>query len=192
VVVLAGGEGRRMGGAKPLRLFRGERLIDRALAFARRQSDTVAVSVRRPDDLPPMGCAALIDDPGIEGPLAGVAAALAFARAAGCEAVLTLPCDLADPPADLAEALARELSEGVGVAMAASGGRLHPACSLWRPDRVLAALPDYLATGRRSLLGLAQQTGFAAVEWSVDGGDPFLNLNTPEELAAAEQPGQTP
>jgi molybdopterin-guanine dinucleotide biosynthesis protein A len=39
VVVLAGGEGRRIGGAKPLRLLAGERLVDRALHQARKCTD---------------------------------------------------------------------------------------------------------------------------------------------------------
>jgi molybdopterin-guanine dinucleotide biosynthesis protein A len=46
VVVLAGGEGRRMGGRKPLRAFGGGTLIGHAVALARTWSSTVAVAVR--------------------------------------------------------------------------------------------------------------------------------------------------
>ena len=48
VVILAGGEGNRIGGAKPLRVLRGKRLIDRAEALARQWSDIIAVAVREP------------------------------------------------------------------------------------------------------------------------------------------------
>ena len=41
VVVLAGGQGSRIGGHKPLRLLSGERLIDRAVRQSRRWSDLV-------------------------------------------------------------------------------------------------------------------------------------------------------
>ena len=51
VAVLAGGEGRRMGGVKALRLFRGRPLVAHALELARRWSDEVVVAVRSPDQV---------------------------------------------------------------------------------------------------------------------------------------------
>ncbi|WP_414692442.1 NTP transferase domain-containing protein, partial [Phenylobacterium sp.] len=44
VAVLAGGEGRRMGGGKALRPFRGAPLVTHAVRQARRWSDRVVVS----------------------------------------------------------------------------------------------------------------------------------------------------
>ena len=44
--VLAGGEGRRMGGVKALRPFRGAPLVAQAAALARRWTDEVVVVVR--------------------------------------------------------------------------------------------------------------------------------------------------
>ena len=48
MVILAGGEGSRIGGGKPLMRLAGERLIDRALRTARGWSDLIAVAVRDP------------------------------------------------------------------------------------------------------------------------------------------------
>src|SRR5689334_358156 len=92
-VVLAGGEGRRMGGGKPLQRFGDGTLLDRALALARGYADDVAVAVRAAAQAGGSDAPLIFDDPAIEGPLGGVAAALAHARAAGADAVLTLPCD---------------------------------------------------------------------------------------------------
>jgi molybdopterin-guanine dinucleotide biosynthesis protein A len=184
-VVFAGGEGLRMGGSKPTRRFGDTTLIGRALELARTYAVHVAVAVRDPSQAPGVAAPLLLDDPAIEGPLAGLASALRFARGQGADRVLTLPCDTPRLPADFA---ARLLSAPTAaVAVARSGGRLHPACALWS-DQVLDALPAYLASGRRSLRGLAETMGMTVVDWSFTAGDPFANANTPEELAAL-QPG---
>src|SRR5207248_3018680 len=83
VVILAGGEGSRIGGAKPLRPFAGERLIDRALGQAARWSDLVAIAVRDPAQAEPVEVPMIADAPEIEGPLGGLAAALHFGADSG-------------------------------------------------------------------------------------------------------------
>ncbi|MCV0416559.1 MAG: molybdenum cofactor guanylyltransferase [Brevundimonas sp.] len=184
VVVLAGGEGRRIGGGKPLRRLAGQTLLDRALAQARTVSDMVAVAVRDPAQAAGVDGARLIPDAPWEGPLGGLAAALVFARQAGRTAVLTLPCDMPLVPPDLAGRLTAAL-DGHGAALASSGGRLHPVCGLWRTDR-LGALSAYAATGQRSLKGFAAGIGFVAVDWPAEPVDPFFNVNTAADLGRAE------
>lgn len=185
VVVLAGGEGRRIGGGKPLRSFAGERLIDRAERFAGEWSPVAAIAVRDPRQVQPVGLECICDEPGIEGPLAGLAAALRLAEERGCGRVLTIPADMPFLPADLAERLSAASGEK-GAVLAESGGKLHPVCALWRATG-LAALPAYLATGRRSLKGFAQAVETTSVEWPVEPFDPFFNINSAEDLVAAER-----
>lgn len=183
-VVLAGGEGRRIGGGKPLRRLGGETLLSRALGQAAAFSDRVAIAVRDLGQVgAPEGVAVICDAP-IEGPLGGLTAALAYARDQGRAAVLTLPCDMPFVPPDLAGRLGAAL-DGHAAAIAAGGGRLHPVCGLWRVE-ALDHLPAYAASGRRSLHGFAGAVGFAAVEWPVAPADPFFNVNTAGDLAEAE------
>ena len=184
VVVLAGGEGRRIGGGKPLRRLGGQTLLERAVAQALESSDSVAIAVRDPAQVGGLAAFEVIADAAWEGPLGGLAAALAFARRRGRVAVLTLPCDMPLTPPDLADRLAGALGEQAA-ALASSGGRLHPVCGLWRIE-ALDALPAYAAAGQRSLKGFAAGIGFVAVDWPVDPVDPFFNVNTPEDLARAE------
>lgn len=189
-VVLAGGDGRRMGGSKPLRAIGKSTLLANALRLARGYCEHVAVAVRNPDQLAGSADADLvIDAPGIAGPLAGLAAALAFARRQGAARVLTLPCDAPRLPADLLRRLEAALSgEGPAqVAVAASADRLHPTCALWSVE-TLPSLRAYAAAGHRSLKGLAGELCMAIVAWDAGDADPFANANTPEELAAL-QPG---
>lgn len=183
-VVLAGGEGRRIGGGKPQRRLGGQTLLARALAQARAASDRVAVAVRDPVQIAGLEGAELIADAPWEGPLGGLASALAFARDGGRAAVLTLPCDMPLVPPDLVTQLAAALGTR-GAALASSGGRLHPVCGLWRVDG-LAVLPAYAGAGGRSLKGFAAEVGFVPVEWPAEPVDPFFNVNTAADLARAE------
>jgi molybdopterin-guanine dinucleotide biosynthesis protein A len=185
VVILAGGEGRRIGGEKPLRRLGGERLIDRAAAAAKIWSDVVAVAVRDERQADGCGLPLLFDAGGVEGPLAGLVAGLRFAGEAACEGVLTIPADMPFLPTDLADRLSSAVT-GRRAVIAASGGHLHPVCGLW-PTSVIEKVPGYLSTGSRSLRGFAEAVGYVVVEWSADPADPFFNVNAAEDLAAAEQ-----
>ena len=177
VLILAGGEGSRIGGGKPLRLLGGRTLLDRAVDQARRWSDCVAIAARDTAQVGDTGLLVLIDPPGLEGPLGGLASALRLER----PAVLTIPCDMPLLPNDLPERLAAGLGEK-GAALAASRGHVHPVCGLWRSE-ALSRIEEYASSGRRSLIGFAELVGYAVVEWS---GDPFFNVNSPQDLAEAE------
>ena len=183
VAILAGGAGSGVGGGKPLRILGNERLIDRAVRLARGWSDTIVIAVREVRQVAPGPAQCIADAEGIEGPLGGLAAALQFAADEGADAILTIPADMPFLPGDLAPRLKATLGDRM-VAVAASLGTVHPVCALWRP-RALAELPAYLATGKRSLRGFAERLGCAVVEWAADG-DPFFNINSGEDLLAAE------
>ena len=186
VVILAGGEGKRIGGGKPLKRFAGERLIDRALRHARSWSDTVAIALRDAAQIDSVD-APLITDADVAGPLGGLISALEFARGEGAEFLLAIPADMPFLPPDLLDRLS-DLIGDHACAVGASGGHIHPVCSLWRTNLIEQA-QSYAASGRRSLKGLAAQVGFAAVEWSVAATDPFFNVNTSDELAEAGRRG---
>lgn len=191
VVILAGGEGRRIGGGKPQRRLAGETLLARARALAGSWSPHVAVAVRHPGQAP-VDAEIVIDDPAVDGPLSGLLAGLRHGRALGCHTVLTIPCDMPFLPADLASGLSAALAgiAGPAVAVASSAGRLHPVCALWTPDTE-AILLEQAAAGRLSLTNLTERLDRRIVDWQMLNGpvmavDPFFNINTPEDLAFAE------
>lgn len=185
VAILAGGEGRRMGGGKPLRMLAGATLIERAVEQARTWSDMVVVCVREPGQAGAAGAEEVLDGSG-EGPLAGLESALSHARTVGADVVLTIPCDMPLLPPDLRERLEAALEPGAGAVIAGSGGELHPVCAIWR-STMLDSLPSYRASGRSSLRGFAGHVGYAAIDWPRRPYDPFLNINRPEELEEAER-----
>lgn len=185
IAILAGGAGRRIGGDKPRRRLGGTRLLDRALETVGAVAAPVIIVVREPSQVDGFAGTVVLDAPGIAGPLAGLFSALAWAADAGADRVLTLPCDMPFLPADLHPRLASALTKDVGAAVAASGGRLHPVCALWRTT-VAAPLARRASEGSLSLRGLAEGVGCAVVDWPIEQDDPFININNAEDMAAAE------
>lgn len=182
VVILAGGEGKRIGGGKPLKHFLGERLIDQAVARACSWSDRVAIAVRHSSQVSSVA-AKLIADADVPGPLGGLISGMSFASANGRQFLLAMPVDMPFLPNDLLDRLLDAIGDA-RCALAASGGHIHPVCSLWRPACAAEAI-DYAASGRRSLKRLAASFDFVTVEWPIEGSDPFFNINSSEELAEA-------
>ena len=184
VAVLAGGEGSRIGGGKPLIKLGGKTLVQRAYNRALSWSNAPVVAIRSPEQLGPCQLPWIADAAGIEGPLAGLAAALEWAYRQGAEALLTIPCDMPFLPDDLLKRLNSEVGD-MQAAIASSGGELHPVCGLWR-NAANYEFPSYCESGRRSLRGFAEHIGFVAADWPTEPRDPFFNINSPVDLAAAE------
>ena len=175
-----------MGGRKPERPLAGRPLIERVLDRASVWGGPTAVVLRRTDQwsspLPEVHL--IYDDMMLEGPVAGLAAALDWAAGLGRDRVLVVACDTPFLPEDLALRLTDALRPEAGVAMAATPGKLHPSCAVWRTSS-RAAIELEVAEGRRSLRGVGQRAGQVVVEWR-DEETAFANINTPQELEAAE------
>ena len=186
-VVLAGGLARRMGGGdKPLLPFGEGTVLAAVLARLAPQAGPLAINANGdPARLAPFGLPVLPDPvKGHPGPLAGLLAAMIWARSLGAARVLTVPGDAPFLPLDLADRLA----QAGAPAIAASGGRAHPVAGLW-PTALAEALRQDLAGGLRRVQSFATTHGAGEVDFPLppDGPDPFLNLNTPEDLAKARR-----
>ena len=183
-VILAGGGAVRMGGGdKALLPFGSETLLDALLRRLRPQAGTIAISANGdPARFARFGLPILPDEhPGM-GPLAGIAAALAWAAAAGATDLLVVPADTPFIPADLAERLHPAPS------MAAAGGRSHNlVCRLpVMCGPLLAARLRQSHTRAGDFLRLINARPVA-----FDDPAAFLNINTPDDLeqARARFPG---
>ena len=200
-VILAGGLARRMGGGdKGMQLVGGERVLDRLVRRMAPQVAALGVNANGdPSRLAGLGLPVLPDTvPDRPGPLAGVIAGLDWAAAhpSGAAWIVTVPGDCPFVPADLVARLHAGRG-GADLACAASGGWTHPVAGLW-PLSIRDALWKAVAGGLRKIDAFTGRYATAVVEWTVDGVDPFFNVNTPEDLAAAdrmardEAPGRRP
>lgn len=190
-LILAGGQGRRMGGRdKAFVTLAGRPLVAHVLDRFAPQVGAVAISANGDAARFTRFAIPVLPDAAEhtgEGPLAGVLAGLAWAAAQGADMMATVPVDLPFLPRDLVMRLhAGTRSEGAGgAAVATCRGRLHPTSALW-PVEARADLLALFATGeRRMRMALA---GAVEVDFDIDesGNDPFQNLNTPQDLARAE------
>jgi molybdenum cofactor guanylyltransferase len=185
VVIMAGGAGQRMGGRKPFQCVAGESLLNHAIAKANCYSHTVAIAAGSEKITLHQEIRLLPDEIDFQGPIAGLQAAIQFGTELGTRHVMIMPCDTPFLPEDLLTLL----QNAIGIAQSAVpqyAGHLHPACSLWSTE-ILSLLGEYLATGRRSLIGFAELTEYISVEIPTVSYDPFFNINTVEDMAQAEQ-----
>jgi molybdopterin-guanine dinucleotide biosynthesis protein A len=182
-LVLAGGASRRMGvGDKPLLALGDTTMLARILAVV--QPDAVATAISANGD--PARFAALglpvLPDAGFagQGPLAGVLAGLDWAAGLGADCLLTVPGDTPFIPPGLAGALSP------APACAASNGRTHHLIALW-PVACRDALRAMLSEqGSRAVARFTDRIGMRVVDFPAQPCDPFVNINTPEELEAAQ------
>jgi molybdopterin-guanine dinucleotide biosynthesis protein A len=129
---------------------------------------------------------------GFAGPLAGVLAGMRWATSAapGVGAIVTVSTDAPLLPLDLVARLRAAVIERPGaIALASSGGELHPVIGLW-PVALADDLETSLNAGIRKVLHWTDRHGTVPVDFAFlqIGGrsvDPFFNANTPAELDEA-------
>ena len=189
--VLAGGLGRRMGGAdKALLHLGGRTLLSMAVERLDPQCDGIVISANGALERFEGMALPIVPDsvPGLLGPLAGILAALEWAASSrpSVEWVVSVPCDTPFLPLDLVSRLHEGRAASYApLACAASGSRLHHAVGLW-PVAVRQDLRTAIAKGTRSIREWTNAKGVARVHWAVDPLDPFFNINTIDDLAEAD------
>jgi molybdopterin-guanine dinucleotide biosynthesis protein A len=182
-VILAGGEGRRMGGAdKALLLLDGRPLVSHAIDRLLPQVEALAISANGdPARLARFGLPVIADDER-RGPLSGILTGLRRAAAQGASHLVSAPVDVPFLPPDLVPRLL--LAAEDRPVLARAGGRVHPVAALW-PVTLAPALADFLASGAKpKVMDFAAAQGAVTADFPDDGA--FANVNTPEDLAAAE------
>jgi molybdenum cofactor guanylyltransferase len=192
-VVLAGGLARRMGGGDKARIrIGGKTILERVLARLAPQCSAVIINANGdPARFADTGLPVVPDSvPDFVGPLAGILAGLdwAAAHAPAVADVVSAPGDCPFLPRDLVARLtAARRAAGLPLACARSGEWRHPVLGLWP-----VALRDDLRRalvegGQRKIEVWTARHGIAIADWPATPVDPFFNVNTPEDAAAAER-----
>ena len=183
-VILAGGQGKRIGGAKGLQPLQGRTLIDWVLDIASRQSDEVLINANgAPDDYVRFGYRVVADHiPGWAGPLAGLHSALHCAQ---YDWVACVPCDTPFLPNDLiARLFAAVTADATEAAVAVADGRRQPTIGLYHKS-VLPSLDTYLNSGGRKVADWQNTLRLSEVVF--DNADVFININSRDDLTQADQ-----
>jgi molybdopterin-guanine dinucleotide biosynthesis protein A len=185
-LVLAGGQGLRMGGVdKGLQSLQGRPLLQHVIDRLRPQVTSVLINANRNlERYAEFGCRVVPDRlGGYAGPLAGLDAGL---HATDAPFIVTVPCDSPFLPHDLVARLATARSAvDADVAVARTADQPHPVFALVSV-RVRSHLADFLARGERKIDRWYADLKVAEVPFDDEAGA-FANINTLAELARHEQ-----
>lgn len=181
-IVLAGGQGRRMGTVdKGLQLLHGKPMVAAVIARLAPQVDEILINANQNLKAYEAFGHRVVPDAigGFAGPLAGLHAGLS---AASHPFVLTVPCDSPFLPLDLFSRLKSPMKDN-DLAVAKTGDQPHPVFALVRKT-VQQNLEDFLSRGGRKID--AWYASLKVIEVSFDDeADAFRNINTREELDKA-------
>ncbi|WP_215782395.1 molybdenum cofactor guanylyltransferase MobA [Paludibacterium sp. B53371] len=187
-VVLAGGDGRRMGGCdKGWQMLGSRALVEHVYARLHPQVDAVWISANRSlERYRQFGAPVFGDDPQWTGmgPLAGLAT-VASRLPDTIRLIQLVPCDTPLLPLDLVRRLLPALDEPACLASYPQTERGPEPLMLLLRREALASLPDYLREGGRSLRGWLTQCAARTVYFAEQ--DAFANANDPASLQQLTQ-----
>jgi len=180
-ILLAGGQGRRMGGVdKGLQLLRGKPMAQHVIERFAPQVDELLINANQNiEQYQGLGYRVIPDAiGGFVGPLAGLHRGLSEAAH---PLVVTAPCDSPFLPLDLVAKLHAALEQqNAELAVARTGDQPHPVFCLCRKS-VLPSLTAFLESGGRKIDWWYAQLKVADVDFVDEAA--FRNINTREELS---------
>jgi molybdopterin-guanine dinucleotide biosynthesis protein A len=173
-IVLAGGQSRRMGRDKAMLRVRGKPLIEHICDQVRPHFKEVIVSAAGPETYRSLGVRVVPDRKPGEGPLMGMASALA---ASGTDMNLVVACDIPEINIPFARRMLRE-ADGYDAVVPRRRTLIEPLFAVYRKNTV-GLMEDLLAMGERRIRPLYARckTRFVPLprsRW-------LKNLNTKEE-----------
>ncbi|HER27281.1 MAG TPA: molybdenum cofactor guanylyltransferase MobA [Rhodospirillales bacterium] len=196
-VVLAGGQGRRLGGVdKASARLGGKPLIEHVIDRVSPQVSGLIINAAgdpaRFANLELPVVADVVD--GFAGPLAGVLTGLEWLQChrPNVEWLVSFAVDTPFLPGDLVARLATAVaSDDADMACARSAGRCHPVIALWPAHlaqelRHALTVEDIRKIDRWTARYQLTQVNFAPVAIQGQTFDPFFNINRPDDLVAAE------
>lgn len=195
--ILIGGKSSRLGQPKAMVEVGGRTLAERTLTSVRHALNGKVTMVA--GNSVQLGIQAILGDvPFIfdlyedRGPLGGLHAALAYAETRW---IFVIACDYPFVSAELIRFLAAKVSEDVGaVVPSQADGRLQPLSAFYRVATTRPVVEDLLSKPRvppplhqivKAFCPLI--VGFDEYSSPTDVVNPFLNVNTPEDLEAAKE-----
>jgi len=190
VAVLIGGRGSRMGGPKSLLRLGGEFLLERVARTAAAVAEEVVLVGAGPVPAPLRDMRRLSDAAGVEGPLAGVLAALRWRPQVGW---IVLSCDLPFISQEALEWLiAQAGQDACAVVPHLDSPNQREALFAFYAPGAMALLEEGARRGERSLQRLLAGPGVLSPKVPDNLRAAWTNVNTPEEWAAAAKAIRAP
>ncbi|MEC7764715.1 MAG: molybdenum cofactor guanylyltransferase MobA [Pseudomonadota bacterium] len=184
-VVLAGGRSRRMGGQDKARIaLAGRPMVSHVIERLEPQVSRLAINSNGDPSVfttpHPILTDSIDDQPG---PLAGILAAMDWARTLRSDWVVTVPTDTPFLPTDFVQRLIQaQITSRAPIVLAETSSGVEPVAGLWY-TQLANALRGSIQTGTRKVTDFTEEKDAVSALFE-DAG--FANVNTPEDLEAAE------
>ncbi|AKH69520.1 molybdenum cofactor guanylyltransferase [Spongiibacter sp. IMCC21906] len=180
LLILAGGEGRRMSGQdKGLMPWHGKALVEHLIATLPKSYQQCLISCNRHlEDYRRYGETVTDGNLQYQGPLAGI---LAGMDQANTDLLLVLPCDCPQPPPQLFSRLLKSMEKTDKTICYAWDGQREQYLFALIKKSMRRSLQNYLDQGQRSVRHWYKQEAAIHVDFS-DCHDSFKNFNTQKEL----------
>ena len=176
-IILAGGESRRMGEDKGLKLFKKQALVTYSIQLAKKLCKNIYISTNNAD-YKRFGFPIIQDIILDKGPMGGIYSGL---LASETEWNLFLPCDTPFLQFDLFLEMKKHMPSNKIVVPKMENKRVHPLIGYYHKD-LLPLIYDHLENNRLKMLGLLDETETYFQSVKKEESRSFLNLNTLEEL----------
>lgn len=181
LIILAGGQSRRMGEDKAVMRLDGERLIDRTIAQISPHISHIKISASQDYGT---GLDHIPDAPNApKGPVGAIYSIAAWLRKndSRMAGFITIPVDVPHISVDIL----KKLAETGGCAVAEDSKRMHPTFAYWQCDIINAiAESNDLSSKAPSLHWLAGKSDATVIRWPDERM--FFNINTPSDLLEAQ------
>ena len=190
VVIQAGGQSSRMGQDKALKLFLGRPLIQRVIERMRPIADEVIVTTNRPEDYGFLNLPLFTDLKSGRGALGGLYTALFSAK---YSSVAVAACDMPFANAELFRAASEILvKETADIVIAKTEEGYEPLHAVYRRETCIPAIEAAIDADKWRMDAWFLQVKIRLltpeeIKRYDPGGSAFLNINTPEDFAKAEE-----
>lgn len=193
-VILAGGQATRMGGGhKGLLRLGGRRVIEHVIDRLSPQVDDIVINANGDPTVWSDFPYRVIADSMAEypGPLAGILAGMDWAASQGATHVVSVAADTPFFPANLVQLLTKaaiDADQPISLAATKEGEKTwrHPTFGLW-PVALADDLRQAIDNGMRKVVIWTDAKGCTKAVFPSVPLDPFFNINTPKDLALAEE-----
>ncbi len=194
VVILAGGQAKRMGGKdKALIELQNRTLLSHVLEKISGYASPISLNINKNQEKFLKFNYPILKDriEGFLGPLSGIFTAIHWAKEINEDWVLTLPCDTPYLPNDLIPRfikLALDLDNDFDVISVKCNNQTHPVIGLWKTN-LIYKLENSLKNDIRKIDLFTSKINIKYVEYFLDDVclDPFLNLNSPFDILHSQK-----
>lgn len=180
-IILAGGESRRMGEDKGLKIFKNQALVSYSIQLAKKICKTIYISTNNPD-YKQFGYSLLSDIIPGKGPMGGIYTGLSVSHT---EWNLFLPCDTPFLQLNILLEMKKHKPLNKIVVPIMEDNRIHPLIGFYNKD-LLPLIQSHLENDRLKMLGLLNETKTHYQKIKKENASYFLNLNTIKELQENE------